>query len=66
MGTGERYERAGKGRLPFAGITLFRFNGYYLSLPLAAESTPRNVCRKNRHLDYSFTTVTLNPVVRST
>lgn len=23
--------------LPFAGITLFRFNGYYLSLPLMGK-----------------------------
>jgi len=45
MGTGDTAngEDAKKEvRLPFAGITLFRFNGYYLSLSLLAISTPRN------------------------
>jgi hypothetical protein len=33
MGTGNGYEKRRRncGDLPFAGITLFRFNGFYLS-----------------------------------
>jgi hypothetical protein len=33
MGTGNSYEkrRRNRGDLPFAGIILFRFNGFYLS-----------------------------------
>jgi hypothetical protein len=41
MGTGEiangKYRYCRNVHLPFAGITLFRFNGYYLSLLRTCE-----------------------------
>jgi len=50
---GNREMQRGEGNkknlhLPFAGITLFRFNGYNLSLPLLVESTPG----RNRPVSY--------------
>ena len=48
-----------EGLLPCAGITLIRFNGFDLSLPLLAGNTPRNLsctrfCGEQRHKDKFF------------
>jgi hypothetical protein len=45
MGTGNKAMRSAKwSDLPFAGITLFRFNGFYLSLLQHPEDRTKLMC----------------------
>jgi hypothetical protein len=46
MGTGNSYEKRRRncGDLPFAGIILFRFNGFYLSFLQHPEDGAKIAC----------------------